>query len=648
MRMRRFIAVFLTVIFFVTGILIIPRQKVLAYSDEEAYWRSFSTDYYYNRLTGREKELYERLDKACMDFLLDKTEAHKDEFGSMYEIVVDITGLKISYRNTSNPDSDVYLASSVFDVFFESNPQYFFLTSYINFMYADDYYREMRLMIFQKFADRETWKQEKAKVRNALDEYLSFVPANAKPEEAEKIIHDKICENLQYIYSVGIGGDQSIYEALTKKSTICSGYALLFEALMNRLGNNCICCSGVDHRWNLIELHGIWYLVDVTNDDHNSSLKWYNCSSENYFSSPNLYHEDLAPKAPYDAFDQGRYDYSSGYIEKDGNLYFIANDINDASGLQVVLVNGIADTIPSVITHNERTYKVITNDASIITDKKDVISTDSPASTEAPVNSPTAVPTAVSVVVSSEGGTFEDFVERLYTVALNRPSESTGKEFWCLHVGNGDLNGAQCANEFLLCKEFKDRNLNDEEFLKVLYKAFFDREAANDPDGFNFWMNCLKTQGRDSVVDCFINSEEWCNVCASFGVKSGVTRAKATIASKNATDFATRLYTECLGRDPETGGLNFWSLGLTNLELTGSEAAHEFFFSKEFNDHSFDNKELLTRMYRTFMGREPDDDGMNFWLNNMKNGMTKEDVFNEFVKSKEFTEICQKYAIDRG
>ena len=89
-------------------------------------------------------------------------------------------------------------------------------------------------------------------------------------------------------------------------------------------------------------------------------------------------------------------------------------------------------------------------------------------------------------------------------------------------------------------------------------------------------------------------------------------------------------------------------MGLTNLELTGKQAAHEFFFSQEFNDFNLDNEGLLTRMYKTFMGREPDTDGLNYWLNNMKNGMTKEDVFNEFVKSKEFTEICQKYAIDRG
>ena len=281
------------------------------------------------------------------------------------------------------------------------------------------------------------------------------------------------------------------------------------------------------------------------------------------------------------------------------------------------------------------------------------LSCDTPDPTETPTptaksSDPTPTSTTTPTQAPSKGGTFEDFVERLYTVALNRPSEPEGKAFWCEHVGNGDLNGAQCANEFLLSKEFNNRKLTDEQFLEVLYKTFFNREAKDDKDGFNFWMNCLKTQGRDSVVDCFINSEEWCNVCASYGVKSGATRAKATVASANATAFATRLYTECLGRDPEEGGLKFWSLGLTNLELTGKQAAHEFFFSKEFNDFNLDNQGLLTRMYKTFMGREPDTDGMNFWLDNMKNGMTKEDVFNEFVKSKEFTEICQSYAIDRG
>ncbi|MBO7448822.1 MAG: DUF4214 domain-containing protein [Clostridiales bacterium] len=268
------------------------------------------------------------------------------------------------------------------------------------------------------------------------------------------------------------------------------------------------------------------------------------------------------------------------------------------------------------------------------------------ASAPIKINSP--FPKIQNSTDQNDDMTFDDFVERLYVVALNRQSEKEGKDYWCELVGNGTLTGADCARFFLTSPEFKGRGLSDEEFLKVLYKTFFDRNAVDDPDGFNFWMNSLKSVGKDTVVEGFINSPEWCDICATYGVKSGAPTAKATKASKNATAFATRLYTECLGREPEEGGLKYWSLGLTNCELTGKQAAHEFFYSQEFNDHGYDNKELITRMYKTFMGREPDTDGLNYWLSNMNNGMTKDQVFNSFVQSQEFTEICANYAIDRG
>ncbi|MCR5803831.1 MAG: DUF4214 domain-containing protein [Clostridia bacterium] len=291
-----------------------------------------------------------------------------------------------------------------------------------------------------------------------------------------------------------------------------------------------------------------------------------------------------------------------------------------------------------------RSLKVPIN-AELITDTPSTPSTPSP--TPEVSSKPSTTPDTPSPSSSQPGMSFSDFVERLYVVALGRQSEPEGKAFWCEHVGNGDLNGAQCANEFLLSKEFKDRNLSDEDFLKVLYKTFFDRDATADPDGFNFWMNSLKTQGRDTVVDCFINSTEWCNVCASYGVKSGATRAKATIASANATAFATRLYTECLGRDAEEEGLKFWSLGLTNQELSGTQAAKEFFYSAEFVNANYSNEEYINRMYKTFMGREPEAEGKAYWLDLLNKGTTRDEVFNFFSTCPEFTEICKSYAITR-
>ena len=279
------------------------------------------------------------------------------------------------------------------------------------------------------------------------------------------------------------------------------------------------------------------------------------------------------------------------------------------------------------------------------TDPAEPTNPTNPTNPTDPTNS--TAPSTPTDPTSDSGLKFDDFVERLYVVALNRQSEKEGKDYWCELVGNGTLTGADCARFFLTSPEFKGRNLSDEDFLKVLYSTFFDRNAADDPDGFNFWLNSLKTVGKDTVVEGFINSPEWCNICADYGVRSGAPTAKATKASKNATAFATRLYTECLGRDPEEGGLKFWSLGLTNQELSGTQAAKEFFYSAEFVDAKYSNDEYINRMYKTFMGREAEAEGKAYWLDLMNNGTSRDEVFNFFSTCEEFTGICNQYAIVR-
>ncbi|MBP5492364.1 MAG: DUF4214 domain-containing protein, partial [Clostridiales bacterium] len=197
---------------------------------------------------------------------------------------------------------------------------------------------------------------------------------------------------------------------------------------------------------------------------------------------------------------------------------------------------------------------------------------------------------------------FEDFVERLYTVALGRASEPEGKAFWVDQVVNKGATGADCARFFMLgAPEFLGRNLTDDEFVEVLYKTYFDRES--EPDGKAYWLSRLASGTERAVlVEEFIESVEWCNVCATYGVKSGAQYHKATIPSKNAVKFATRLYTCCLGRDPEEDGLNYWSLALTNLDAKGYQAASLFFESPDFQGFNTSNEEYLRRLYTTFMG----------------------------------------------
>ena len=63
------------------------------------------------------------------------------------------------------------------------------------------------------------------------------------------------------------------YDALVNGTSVCNGYATLYMDVMNRLGIPCqmVVCedtgNGEGHGWNLIQLGGQWYHVDLTWDD---------------------------------------------------------------------------------------------------------------------------------------------------------------------------------------------------------------------------------------------------------------------------------------------------------------------------------------------------------------------------------------------
>ncbi|MBO4496041.1 MAG: CapA family protein [Clostridiales bacterium] len=244
-------------------------------------------------------------------------------------------------------------------------------------------------------------------------------------------------------------------------------------------------------------------------------------------------------------------------------------------------------------------------------------------------------------------GTVEGFVDHIYTSVLNRDADQDGKAYWVKTLTNGKATGADCAFSILTSAEFTGKKLSSSAFLDVVYQALCSREA--DASGKSYWQGELDSgrQSREDVIKTFIDSTEWCNTCAAFGVCSGAPTAKATRASGNATVFATRLYTCCLKREPELDGLRYWSLALTNLEKSGKEAAQFFFESEEFLSLGTSNKEFLTRLYTTYMGREPENSGMDYWMDQLKTGMGRQQVMGYFSTSPEFTALCKKHGLYR-
>ena len=103
--------------------------------------------------------------------------------------------------------------------------------------------------------------------------------------------------------------------------------------------------------------------------------------------------------------------------------------------------------------------------------------------------------------------------------------------------------------------------------------------------------------------------------------------------------FVERMYTTAMNRDYDVNGREYWASKLANFEVTGEEVGASFFLSDEMTGYNLSNKEFINRLYKTFMDREADDDGLSYWLEFIKTH-TRADVVYGFTRSPEFNERC--------
>lgn len=113
-----------------------------------------------------------------------------------------------------------------------------------------------------------------------------------------------------------------------------------------------------------------------------------------------------------------------------------------------------------------------------------------------------------------------EFVERMYTKALGRSSDPNGSSFWANQIITGSQTGSEVAFGFFFSGEFKSFNLDNAEYVKRLYRVFFNREY--DQSGLDFWVGQLNSgASRESVFNGFAASSEWANICAVYGINQG-------------------------------------------------------------------------------------------------------------------------------
>lgn len=134
-----------------------------------------------------------------------------------------------------------------------------------------------------------TTKEQEDFIDSEVERILNRI-INDEMSEKEKIqaINTWITDNISYDYSLV---KRSAYNALVDKSTVCQGYSLLMDKMVEALGMRSQIVTGNIptgfHAWNLINIDGKWYHVDSTNNSVNSNSEKYFLLSDDELSSYN-------------------------------------------------------------------------------------------------------------------------------------------------------------------------------------------------------------------------------------------------------------------------------------------------------------------------------------------------------------------------
>lgn len=191
---------------------------------------------------------------------------------------------------------------------------------------------------------------------------------------------------------------------------------------------------------------------------------------------------------------------------------------------------------------------------------------------------------------------------------------------------------------------------------------------------FHLSRNCStlsksKNVHSGQLKDVISSKSDPCNVCVRYTSSTTSSNSNKNTSNSNTSTqknnviqlnvnkeelkkYLENAYKKAFGRDIDVEGLNYWMNQLSQGKVTIKDFILNLIGSDEFNNLNLDVKEKIGRAYGIMFGRNADDEGLNYWMNqynkNLKNNNSKNAIVltvKEMMKSDELKQIAQKIGI---
>lgn len=202
--------------------------------------------YSYYTLNDRHQKIYDELVTAMLDCE---------------------SSIKFSYYDEVTFD-DLF---SIYQLIYNDEYRLFYISPTIE--YTQDkttgFVTQMRLLYNY---DADVIADMKAEIEEEAEKILSQITPDMSDYEIVKLFHDSVIISCKY--SGEAENPNTIYGCLVDKEALCQAYSQTFTYLCHRVGIKTLVVLGVanePHMWNIVEMGGDYYHIDLTWDDPDRS-----------------------------------------------------------------------------------------------------------------------------------------------------------------------------------------------------------------------------------------------------------------------------------------------------------------------------------------------------------------------------------------
>ncbi len=211
------------------------------------------------------------------------------------------------------------------------------------------------------------------------------------------------------------------------------------------------------------------------------------------------------------------------------------------------------------------------------------------------------------------------FLDNVYSIMLNREADEEGKLYWKQQILDGKTGILNFLNQMLDQKEFEELNISSEDFINKAYSLLMNRDS--EEEGFNYWMDKLgNNSGNEqklNLINDMAHADEFMSKVNEHGIlfkKFEEELLEQTIDELKDIDvFIRDAYQYILGRSYDNDGLNYWRTALTSQEKGAIDLIESFISTNEFKARNVSDKQFIQIVYEVLFNREADLEGLNYW-----------------------------------